>query len=146
MRAGRELFCGSATQLRFRGRVRAAGAFVTLLVLASCGGQSDDARYETARGIVDALSEGGLPCEDFRELEPVPEGVLDFGLCFLRGDPQYESDIYVYEDEDAAEAAAGGYERYEAIVVLHDSNWYITNGSRAQLEEMQEVLGGTILP
>lgn len=149
---------------RFGGRSGTCIAVAGLILLGACGGDDDDvtpqaevsltpspsaqaaAEFNSARALVDALGAGGLRCKEYRRLKVSQPSLADFGLCFLRGDRQFETDIYILKDESSRSGWVSQYEKYDSIYVLEGSNWFITNGSREQLAEIASIIGGQVVP
>jgi hypothetical protein len=146
---------------RLAGFAAAAGA--VLLTLGACGGEDELTpqaeasvtpspskqvvqEFESARDLVDALGAEGLKCKEYRRLKVSQPSLADFGLCFLRGDRQFETDIYILKDESSRSGWVSQYEKYDSIYVLEGSNWFITNGSPEQLSEIAAIIGGQVVP
>lgn len=118
-------------------------AFVVAAFFVSDGGSDAGAtRYESASDVVAALGNEDVECREFKRLDAPQESIKDFGLCFLREDRQYESDIYVFEDATARDSWVAGFEGKTKMLV--GPNWFITNGSEAELETLRSALGGEI--
>lgn len=129
-----------------RQRTVLVGAVVTALIAIGAvmfvvaGGSGP--RFESASEVVAALAEEGVECYDFRTLDAPQESIKDFGLCFLSEGHDYETDIYVFEDSAIKESWMAGFEG--KIGLLVGQNWFITNGSDAEMDVLQESLGGQI--
>jgi hypothetical protein len=102
--------------------------------------------FDSARALVDVLGAEGLKCKEYRRLKVSQPSLADFGLCFLRGDRQFETDIYILKDESSRSGWVSQYEKYDSIYVLEGSNWFITSGSPEQLAEIAAIVGGQVVP
>lgn len=137
-------------------------AITCMVLLGACGGDEEltpqaevsvapspsvqAAEFDSALALVDALAAEGLRCTDYRRLKVSQPSLADFGLCFLRGDRQFETDIYILKDESSRSGWVSQYEKHDSIYVLEGSNWFITSGSPEQLAEIAAIVGGQVVP
>ena len=107
---------------------------------------SNAAEYPSVEALVSAMGDGGVACEGMKILDAPQESIKDFGLCFVDGEGDFETDIYLFEDEESRDAWHSSFEEYPDVHTLLGPNWFITSGSVEELERMAGAIGGIVDP
>lgn len=108
----------------------------------SFGGTS----YSSVKELIASMGDGGVTCEGIKILKPPQTSIADFGLCFIDGALEFETDIYVFEDTSSRDLWHNSFADYPDIHTLLGENWFITSGSVEELTRVQRAVGGTIDP
>ena len=107
---------------------------------------SAGAEYAKVKDLVADMAANGVSCEDVNILDAPQESIADFGLCFIDGEKEYETDIYLFDDEQSRDDWHSSFAEYPDIHTLLGANWFITSGSVEELERIQGAIGGEIDP
>lgn len=107
---------------------------------------SPTAEYAEVKDLIADMGANGVSCEDVKILDAPQESIADFGLCFIDGDKEFETDIYLFEDEEARDSWHASFAQYPDVHTLLGSNWFITSGSVDELDEIRAAIGGEIDP
>ena len=107
---------------------------------------SATATYAKVRELIGAMGDGGVRCEDVKILKPPQQSIKDFGLCFVDGEMEFETDIYVFGDMASRDSWLNSFAEYPDVHTLLGENWFITSGSVEELTRIQAAVGGAIDP
>ena len=138
-------------------------ALCVLLTLGACSDAADEpdpvpsasvaketnaatAEYAKVKDLVADLAAKGVSCEDVNILDAPQDSIADFGLCFIDGEKEWETDIYIFDDQKSRDAWHTALTPYPDIHTLLGRNWFITSGSVEELEQIQGAIGGAIDP
>ena len=100
------------------------------------------AAFEDVPSLVRAMNSGGVACKDMEQVDAPQETIADFGFCFIT--PDYEKDIYIFENTEDRDLWVQSLEEVPDIYLLIGPNWFITSGSQPELEDIRGVLGGDL--
>ena len=104
------------------------------------------AAYPTVESLVSDMRDRGVSCEGMKILDPPQESIKDFGLCFVEGEREFETDIYLFDDDGSRDAWHSTFAEYPDVHTLLGPNWFITSGSVAELERIAAAIGGEVDP
>ena len=107
-------------------------------------GSAPTEEYSKVRALVADMAANGVSCEDMAILDAPQESIADFGLCFIDGEKEFETDIYLFDDEESRDSWHGSLAGYPEIHTLLGANWFITSGSVDELEQIRTAIGGEI--
>jgi hypothetical protein len=77
-------------------------------------------------------------------LDPPQDSIKDFGLCFVDGEREFETDIYLFAEEAFRDDWYASVQGHPDIHTLLGPNWFITSGSVDELDRIAGAIGGEI--
>lgn len=113
--------------------------------LAGCGGGVPSAaRYASARQVIAALGQGGMPCTGASYGNPVVQGASSEASCSFKGDPSQLIDVFPGRVSTAMVLQNSVSTGTEKIWSAVGPNWWVQT-TKADAKQVQQVLGGRII-